>query len=191
MKRFLFVLFAILAFVLIVSCDMEIPVVEDKPSETNSSEQDTNNAQTDDNTPSTENVETSTKYYDSTTGALEREAFFDDSGKLIKLTIYNTDGSIDSWEEYEYDPETGNRARSTYYYSDGTLFFESEYDLTIGKVIKRTYYNSDGSISSNNQYVYDESTGKKIKEIGYRPDGSKVSETIFDQTTGRTTKHTS
>ena len=42
MKRFLFVLFAILAFVLIVSCDMEIPVVEDKPSETNSSEQGNN-----------------------------------------------------------------------------------------------------------------------------------------------------
>ena len=64
---------------------------------------------------------------------------------IIKVILYNADGTIRNWTEYEYDAN-GNMIKRTNYMADGmNSWSEHEYDAE-GNTIKSTYYKSDGNI---------------------------------------------
>ncbi|NWN45726.1 DUF2963 domain-containing protein [Candidatus Phytoplasma pruni] len=46
---------------------------------------------------------------------------------------------------YEYDPQTGNRTKSTDYHPDGSISINYEYDPQSGKLLKGHCYTPDGS----------------------------------------------
>ena len=76
---------------------------------------------------------------------------YDASGKMVKRTIYNEDGSVEYWYIYEYDVE--------------------------GRLTKQTDYNADGNIDRHRVYEYN-SMGKK--EVLYRDNEQIQSITQYD-----------
>lgn len=98
---------------------------------------------------------------------LEWTPMFDDEPVTVvtKKTIYNSDGSIDCWNEYEYD-RAGNMTKDINYFgSDGNIWYGHKYEYdSKGKLIKDTYYGTDGDIDSWNEYEYD-NAGNQTKRI--------------------------
>lgn len=71
---------------------------------------------------------------------------FDTAGNNIRNEIYNSDGTIYGYDQYEYDSK-GNRILEEYYDPDGTLrsFAKIEYDSS-GNGIKVEVYDSAGTL---------------------------------------------
>ena len=100
------------------------------------------------------------------TASKERKADSKDGEPItvvVKKTLYNPDGSVDSWHDYEYD-SVGNMTKDIYYWgSDGTLLYRYEYEYD-SKLTKETYYGTDGDIDGWNEYEYD-NAGNQTKKI--------------------------
>ena len=104
MKKTLFALIGVLLFAFVVSCNAEVPASNESTPELSNSEQENN-------VPSSEGEVVSTKQYNSETGVLESETFFDASGKKTQTITYYADGTHST--EEEYDPATGIRQKVT------------------------------------------------------------------------------
>ena len=89
---------------------------------------------------------------------------YDNQGEMVKRTIYNENGAIDSWYEIVYDAD-GNRLENTSYNGDGTISnrFKYTYDAD-GNEIERNVYNADGTLDSSTQTVYG-ADGRRIRSI--------------------------
>lgn len=94
---------------------------------------------------------------------------YDSNGNKIKETHYNPDETISS--TYDYD-SNGNSMKITEYNPDGTIssYSTSDYDSN-ENMIKSTYYNFDGT--TNYYYTFDyDSNGNMIKKTYYNSDGT-------------------
>ena len=80
---------------------------------------------------------------------------FDTAGNNIRNEIYNSDGTIYAYDQYEYDSK-GNRILEEYYDPDGTLrsFAKIEYDSS-GNGIKVEVYDSAGTLQEYYRKEYD------------------------------------
>ena len=80
---------------------------------------------------------------------------FDTAGNNIRNEIYNSDGTIYGYDQYEYDSK-GNRILEEYYDPDGTLrsFAKIEYDSS-GNGIKVEVYDSAGTLQEYYRKEYD------------------------------------
>lgn len=99
---------------------------------------------------------------------------YDVSGKLVKETSYNPDGTMSSCWVYEYDA-SWNLVKRTEYTPEGTMSHYSvfEYDATGNRVKETVYhYNPDGTMRSYSVNEYD-ATGNRVKETNYHPDGTQ------------------
>ena len=67
----------------------------------------------------------------------------DGNGNVVRMTIYQADGSLDCWVDSEYDGD--NILRSRQYEPDGTLYCVMDYDSQ-GNVSRSTYYKPDGTV---------------------------------------------
>lgn len=65
---------------------------------------------------------------DASSEELPEEPEHEEVTVCVKMTNYNSDGSFDSWYEYEYDA-AGNQTKMTRYKSDGSVhyWYECEY----------------------------------------------------------------
>jgi antitoxin component YwqK of YwqJK toxin-antitoxin module len=74
--------------------------------------------------------------------------------KLVKRILYSPNGKT-IWEIEKYD-ENENQITSTYYRNDGTIEKIDEYDRNGRDIIKATHYNPDGTIDYIDDYDDDD-----------------------------------
>jgi hypothetical protein len=112
-----------------------------------------------------------TKIYDKNGNVLyEKDDFYN---RETKRFYRNEDGSIKSYEEYEYD-ENGNNSRIVFRNADDSIdcYEEYEYDEN-GNNSRTVVRNADDSINYYCEYEYDEN-GKCTKTIKKNADGSVI-----------------
>lgn len=105
------------------------------------------------------------------------------TGRVFETYVYENGKTLS--EIINYDPQTGNLLKKTFYNSEGNKIDNViEYDKVTGLTSRKIYYQLDGETVSR-EYLYDSKTGNKVKSLYYNSDGKSpryVAE--YDQKTG-------
>ena len=103
---------------------------------------------------------------------------YDDDGNQIRQEHYDSTGTMQGYETYEYTD--GLMTRTDNYYPDGTL---SGYDLyeynEDGQILKRSDYNADGELIYYFVYTYDEN-GNNTSYSAYDSDGTLIDYSTYE-----------
>ena len=103
---------------------------------------------------------------------------YDDDGNQIRQEHYDSTGTMQGYETYEYTD--GLMTRTDNYYPDGTL---SGYDLyeynEDGQILKRSDYNADGELIYYFVYTYDEN-GNNTSYSAYDSDGTLINYSTYE-----------
>ena len=112
-----------------------------------------------------------TVYYSDGSIRSRQEYEYDSAGNQVKYIRYDADDIIRSWEEYEYD-NTGKLTEEIYYDEDGNIYLRHEYEYdNAGNEMGFIAYDADSSFGYRREYKYD-SAGNLMRWTEYDAGGS-------------------
>lgn len=93
--------------------------------------------------------------------------YFEDDGKLYRVSHYNADDSLLGYRNYDYfDGNDGSFYRTTHFNGNFELIGRKRYGFSpLGLINSMEYRLADGSLAQSKEYFYD-SAGKLIEEHG-------------------------